>query len=85
MGQIEENPRQLIVLPNQVLEEHNLMDKDQQLTGKGQSIHPFILWKVCWKRLIICAKLEIMHTTLNSGPSALPYGSPFMNLIMPLL
>lgn len=31
MGQIEENPRQLIVLPNQVLEEHNLMDKDQQV------------------------------------------------------
>uniref|UniRef100_A0A0E0BIQ4 CCHC-type domain-containing protein n=1 Tax=Oryza glumipatula TaxID=40148 RepID=A0A0E0BIQ4_9ORYZ len=26
MGQIEENPGQLTVLPNQVLEEHNLMD-----------------------------------------------------------
>lgn len=24
-----------------------------------------------------------MHTTLNSGPSALPYGSPFMNLVLP--
>uniref|UniRef100_A0A0D3GGP1 Uncharacterized protein n=1 Tax=Oryza barthii TaxID=65489 RepID=A0A0D3GGP1_9ORYZ len=97
MGQVEENPGQLIILPNQKEQELNLFEQEQQVQlflarlkdiadsegPKHPSFYPMagLLEKIDH----LCKAKEIMQAAQIPSPTSLPYNSPFMTLSSRLL